>query len=87
MVVSTCPHAFLDLQEDPFGFRIVPTFVSPVGRLDYECQRCGLNGIYGENVVSFLTYRPPSGVSLLDVVKDFRKRERDFDKAIKKYEG
>ena len=86
-VVSTCPHAFLDLQEDPFGLRILPAFVSPMGRMDYECQRCRLNGIYDENVVTALTYKPSSGISLLDIVKDFNERERTFAKALKRYEG
>ena len=55
--------------------------------MDYECQRCRLNGIYDENVVASLTYKPPSGMSLLDIVKDFQKRERAFGKALKRYEG
>ena len=86
LVVSTCPHALLDFQ-DPPGLKIQPTFISPPGRFDFECQRCRLNGIYDQRVVDSLTYRPPSGISLLDVVKDFRKHERAFARAIKRYEG
>ncbi len=41
----------------------------------------------GEHIVDVLTYKPPPGASLLDVVKDFRKRERAFGKAVKRYEG
>ena len=86
LVTSTCPHAFMNLQENPFGIKIQSTFVSPFGRLDFECQRCRLT-INGEHIVDVLTYKPPPGASLLDVVKDFRKRERAFGKAVKRYEG
>ena len=41
-----------------------------------------------EKVVDALTYKPPLRISSpLDIGKDFRKHEKAFAKAIKKYEG
>ena len=86
LTASTCPHAYLNFRDDTGAIEIVPTFFKPVGRFDFTCQRCGLNGIYDERLVQTLTYSPV-GSTLLDVAKNFRKRERAFEKAIKKYDG
>lgn len=58
LTASTCPHVYLNFRDDTGAIEIVPTFLKPVGRFDFTCQRCGLNGIYDERLVQTLTYSP-----------------------------
>ena len=76
----------INYKEDTGELEIIPTFFKPRGRFDYVCQRCRLSGIFDERVVQNLTYKPNSK-AILEVMKEFRKIERDFAKAIEKYEG
>ena len=86
LVKSTCPHSFLDYREDTGAIEVIPAFFSPTGRLDYRCQRCGLSGIYDERLVQSLMFRP-FGDTMLEVAKNYRKRDQAFERAVKKYEG
>ena len=86
LVKSTCPHSHLNYRDDTGQIELIPTFYKMAGRFDYLCQRCGLSGIYDERLIQSLTYRP-MGNTFRDVAKNYRKRERAFEKAIKKYDG
>ena len=86
LVQSTCPHSTLHFREDTGEIELIPAFFSPSGRLDYLCQRCGLSGIYDERLIHSLMFRP-FGDTMLEVAKNYRKREQAFERAVKKYEG
>lgn len=85
-VQSSCPHSVIRLEDDALVSE--STFVSPVGRTDYVCQRCGLAGIFSEGIVRHLSYYSSlSGLSPKEMRRRVDKREKAFRKAIRRYDG
>ena len=84
LVRTTCPHLLINYNSETGNVEVIPTFFSPAGRFDYLCQRCGLSEIYDERVAQSLMYKP-TGNTMSEIAKKYRKREKAFARAVKKY--
>ena len=82
-VRAWCPHSFIDIVSE--GILVNATFISPPGQLHYTCERCGMS-LANEQFAERLVYKP-QGNNAREMVDDYIRREKRFEKAIKKYRG